>query len=105
PAVVLSTLSRPGTNPSRVLVSASSALMDDAILKGDAFLNRRLLVHLFSGFGGGADVSNFTGKDLNDTRVHIPSAAATTLGIMLAVVLPLALFGAGALVFLRRRRL
>ena len=95
-----------GDDPaSRIYVSGSASLLDSTILEGNAFLNRRFLSTLLSPTTQGASLPNFVSKQISDERVYIPSATANTLGIALAIVLPLALIAAGLTFFLRRRRL
>lgn len=94
-----------GEQVSRIYVCASASLVDSTILEGNAFLNRQFLLKLFSDLGGGVDLVNFVGKKLTDDKVYIPTATASTLGIFLAIVLPLALIATGVAVYIKRRRL
>ncbi len=105
PALVCASLAPDGAKASRIYVSGSASLLDSTILEGNAFLNRRFLSMLLSPTTQGASLPNFVSKQISDERVYIPSATANTLGIALAIVLPLALIAAGLTFFLRRRRL
>lgn len=90
---------------SRIYVSGSTSLLDSKILGGNAFLNQKYLLKLFSEIGEGMDLSAFTGKALTDERVHIPTSTAGMLGVLLTIVLPLALMALGAMCFIKRRKL
>lgn len=94
-----------GEQTSSIYVCASASLVDSTILEGNAFLNRQFLLKLFSDLGGGVDIASFAGKKLTDNSVHIPTITANTLGIVLAILLPLSLIGLGILFFIKRRRL
>jgi ABC-2 type transport system permease protein len=94
-----------GEQTSRIYVCASASLVDSTILEGNAFLNRQFLLKLFSDLGGGADLVSFAGKKLTDSFVHIPTVTANSLGIVLAIALPLSFIGLGILIFIKRRRL
>ena len=94
-----------GGEASRIYVSGSTLLLDSTIIGGNVYLNRQYLLRLFSNLGGGTDLTNFTGKKLTDETVHIPTATANVLGVLLALALPCALIAAGIVILVRRRRL
>ena len=105
PAMLACRLEAGEGRSSSIYVCGSASLYDSTILQGDAFLNRRLLVRLFTGAGGGTDTSNFVGRMLTDDVVHIPTSRANALGVLLGIAVPLAIVAAGIAVYLRRRRL
>ena len=94
-----------GGEASRIYVSGSTLLLDSTIIGGNVYLNRQYLLRLFSNLGGGTDLTNFTVKKLTDETVHIPTATANVLGVLLALALPCALIAAGIVILVRRRRL
>ena len=110
PALVKSTLSVKNRETgeertSSVYACGLVSLLDGKVLSGNAFLNRRYLLKLFGELGEGPDIANLVGTKLTGEAVSLNTSTANALGVALAIALPAALFVAGVVYFLRRRRL
>ena len=108
PALVLASKRIRGTTGvtqfrSNLVVSASNAMLDTFSIQNTSLANSEYLLNLFNTLGERGDVVNIEPKSLAGQTLAITTRQASTLGVLLAGVLPLAILGAGLAIWLARR--
>jgi len=108
PALVLASKRIYGTTGviqfrSNLLVSASTAMLDTFSIENTSLSNSEYLLNLLNSLGGRADMVTIQPKSLAGNTLSITTAQASTLGIVLAGVLPLAILATGIVIWLVRR--
>jgi len=108
PALVLASKRIYGTTGviqfrSNLLVSASTAMLDSFSIENTSLSNSEYLLNLLNSLGGRADMVAIPPKSLAGNTLSITTAQASTLGTVLAGVLPLAILATGIVIWLVRR--
>jgi len=88
---------------STIVVSSSTAMLDSIALQNSSLNNAEYLLNLFSELLGREDIINIQPKSLAGRTLGITSAEASTLGVILVGIIPLAILLAGLTVWLVRR--
>lgn len=88
---------------SNLLVSASTAMLDAFSIQNTSLSNSEYMLNLFNTLFARTDVVNIQPKSLAGDTLSITTAQASTLGILLAGVLPLLILAAGVVIWLVRR--
>ncbi|MCJ7548971.1 MAG: hypothetical protein MUQ30_04745, partial [Anaerolineae bacterium] len=108
PALVLATKRIYGTTGmtqfrSNLVVSASTAMLDSFSIQNTSLSNSEYLLNLFNTLCERTDVVNIQPKSLAGNTLSITTAQISTLGILLAGVLPFAILATGIVIWLVRR--
>jgi len=108
PALVLSSDRVFGTTGtvqarSNLVVSASTAMLDAYSIQNTSLSNSAYLLNLFNTLSERRDVVTIQPKSLAGETLSITTAQASTVGVLLTAVLPLAILVAGIVVWLSRR--
>ncbi len=108
PALVLTSKRVYGTTGviqyrSNLVVSASTAMLDTFSIQNTSLSNSEYLLNLFNTLCERTDVVNIRPKSLAGNTLSITTAQASTLGILLAGVLPLVILATGIVIWLVRR--
>lgn len=86
-----------------VLVSASTAAFGATAMGNTSFSNGSYAVNLFNTLTDRGDAVAIEAKSLAGSALTLSTAAASRLGLILCILLPVAILGTGITVFLRRR--
>ncbi|MCL1855459.1 MAG: hypothetical protein FWF86_06970, partial [Clostridia bacterium] len=107
PALTLSRFFPAGTagGPlcSCIVMSASAGIFDSMALHNTSLTNSEYLLTLLGDLLGKDDAVSIQPKSLAGKTLGITSGQVTTLGVLLAGVLPLLILGTGVVVWLVRR--
>ena len=108
PALILSSTLIRGTAGvtqfrSNILVSASTAMLDTFSIQNTSLSNSEYLLNLFNSLLERTDVMTIQPKSLAGETLSITTRQASTLGTLLAGVLPLAILVTGIAIWLARR--
>ncbi len=108
PALVLASKRIYGTTGvtqfrSNLVVSASTAMLDAFSIQNTSLSNSQYLLNLLNTLCERTDVVNIQPKSLAGNTLSITTAQSSTLGILLAGVLPLAILAAGVVIWFVRR--
>lgn len=108
PSLVLSSkrlYSTTGTTQARsnIVVSASSAMLDEFSIQNTSLSNSEYLLKVFNDLCERKDVVSIPPKSLAGKALSISTAKANILGILLAAVLPLSILATGIVIWLVRR--
>jgi len=87
------------------LIVAGAAWFDDSFLSmyGDSFYNIIFMIDLANDFNPFGDRVFIPGKDISNNQMPVSSGAARTILILLVIILPLLIIGAGVFVWRKRR--
>jgi len=88
---------------SNLLVSASTAMLESFSIENTSLSNSEYLLNLLNSLSGRADTVTIQPKSLAGNTLSITTAQASTLGILLAGVLPLVILATGIVIWLVRR--
>ena len=88
---------------SRLIVSSSAAAFGSAAMGNTSLSNAEYTVNLFNKFTDRENTIAIAPKSLAGNTLTLSTAAASRLGVLLCIVLPLLILGTGVAVFLRRR--
>ena len=88
---------------SNVLVSASAAMLDEYSLHNTSLSNSEYVLDVLNSLTDRKSAIAIEPKSLSGKTLAISSAQATTWGILLAAVLPLAILATGTAIWLVRR--
>jgi hypothetical protein len=88
---------------SNLVLSASNAMLDTFSIQNTSLANSEYLLNLLNTLCERTDVVNIEPKSLAGQTLAITTRQASTLGVLLAGALPLAILGAGLAVWLARR--
>ena len=107
PAMLLSTMqiakADGETGKSNVLVCASTSALGASAVSNTSLNNANYLVTVFNRLFERENAVSIEAKSLAGNLLGISTAAASTWGIVLCVVIPLLILGAGIAIFLSRR--
>jgi len=107
PALVMSgffTGSQDGADlQSTIIVSSSTVMLDGVALQNSSLNNAEFLLNLFNELLDRENLINIHPKSLAGRTLGITSAEASTLGVILVGIIPLAILAAGITVWLIRR--
>jgi len=88
---------------STIVFSSSTAMLDGIAIQNTSVNNAEYLLNLFGDLLGRENIVNIQPKSLAGRTLGITSAEASTLGIVLVGIIPLAILSAGITVWLIRR--
>lgn len=88
---------------SNLVVSASSAMLDEFSIQNTSLSNSEYLIKMLNDLCERKDVVSIPPKSLAGKALSISTAQANVLGVLLAAVLPLAILAAGIVIWLVRR--
>lgn len=88
---------------SNLLVSASTAMLDTFSIQNTSLSNSEYLLNLLNSLSGRANLVTIQPKSLAGKTLPITTAQVSTLGIVLAGVLPLVILATGIVIWLVRR--
>lgn len=88
---------------SNVIVSASTAMLDEFAIQNTSLANSQYIVNLLNALLERDDVVVIQPKSLAGATLSVTTTQASTLGILLAGVVPLAILAAGIGIWLVRR--
>jgi len=88
---------------SSIIASSSTAMLDGIALQNTSLNNAEYLLNLFGDLSGRENIVNIQPKSLTGRTLGITSAEASTLGIVLVGIVPLAILIAGIVLWLIRR--
>ena len=90
---------------STVVVSGTSAILDQTLLSESNLTNADLVLNMFNNLGGFKSSINIVSKSRTSQTLNLTSGQITTMEIFFFVILPLAVLAVGLAVWLRRRHL
>ena len=88
---------------SNIIISSSTAMLDSIALQNTSLNNAEYLLNLFGELTGSENIINIQPKSLAGRTLGITSAEASTLGVVLVGVIPLAILVTGIVFWLIRR--
>lgn len=88
---------------SNLVVSASTAMLEDFCIQSTSLTNSEYLLNLLNDLVDRGEVVNIAPKSLAGRNLSVSSSTATVLGVVLAGVVPVGLLVFGIVVWLRRR--
>ncbi|MDD3194020.1 MAG: GldG family protein [Oscillospiraceae bacterium] len=112
PALIKSTLQKSAGNAnatgqalleSHVVVASSAMSCESTLLSGSTFVNGKYYIALLNSLLGRESNFSITAKTLDTTTLTMTNAQILSLGVIFAIVIPLALLVVGVVVWLRRR--
>lgn len=87
------------------VVVCNQGLANDTVFKMQNVQNEKVVLDAMNYINGQEDSITISGKDLTQTSLEFSAGSANTLGILLAIVLPVGMLVICLVVFLRRRHL
>ncbi|WP_312644955.1 GldG family protein [Hydrogenoanaerobacterium sp.] len=109
PALILSTKTKPNrelgavAQASHVLVSGSSGLLDGYAIDNTSFANSEYLLNLFHSLSERKDIIKIPSKTIAGNALNMTQSKANGLGLVFALLLPLAILGTGIVIWMYRR--
>ena len=104
PSVVISTLEAEGEKKSSIAVISSYGALTQDYLASNALNNSAYFVNMVNKMSGREDAGvMIESKSMGGDELGISKATADTIGIAVAVVLPLVVLAVGVFMFLRRK--
>ena len=104
PSVVLSTIKTESEKDSKLAVIASHGALMETYISANALNNSEFFVSMINKMTNREDVGiMIESKSLGGEELGINKATANTIGIAMAIVLPVAILIIGAIVFFRRK--